>query len=158
MGMCGYVRPVSPTALAALRKDPSGIEELVESDARQVSLEKMWHAIHFLLSGDAEEVRGTAGLAVLGGDEIGEDLGYGPARVLAPDAVARVAEALAPIDRAWVDAHFDAEALADAGIYPEVWDEDRAELVDEIWSYLGPLCTAYAEARSSGRGMVLWLM
>jgi hypothetical protein len=41
------------------------------------------------------------GLAILGGQEIGQDYGYGPARSLDPDQGRLVAGALAAVDHDW---------------------------------------------------------
>ncbi len=48
--------------------------------------------MHFVLTGSAaEQVDGPAGDVVFGGEEVGEDLGYGALRLLHPDAVLDVA-------------------------------------------------------------------
>ena len=58
-----------------------------------LNLEKSWHVLHYLLTGKAEEAPGPLGNAILGGTEIGGDLGYGPARFLTPQQVREVAVA-----------------------------------------------------------------
>jgi hypothetical protein len=60
-----------------------------------LSLDKVWHGVHFLLCGKAEPDADPASQAVLGGEEIGEDdFGYGPARYLTPAQVAEISAIL----------------------------------------------------------------
>lgn len=47
-------------------------------------LEKSWHVLHYVLSGSAEVVTSPLSQALLGGREVGNDVGYGPARILEP--------------------------------------------------------------------------
>src|SRR4051812_41190420 len=134
----------SPDRLdALLYDDPS--EELPEVDA-----DKAWHGIHWLLTGSADETQpaaatrglfrrrtattvGPEGMAVLGGEPIGEDNGYGPARVLRPDEVVAVAEALRPLTPEVLGHRMDSAAMAAAELYPGIWDEE-----DVYEEYLGP--------------------
>jgi len=64
----------------------------------QISLEKEWHAIHFFLTGELERDGSIEGEAILGGQEIGSDLGYGPARLINPTNVKAIADALESVD------------------------------------------------------------
>ncbi|MGA5304935.1 YfbM family protein [Nucisporomicrobium flavum] len=98
-----------------------------------VDLDKAWHGIHFLLTGNAWETTPGAGEAILGGEPVGEDTGYGPARLLPAESVAAVAAGLRDLDAAALRARYDAAALEDAEIYPGIWDEE-----DVFETYLGP--------------------
>ena len=61
------------------------VEELLHQEHEQrFDLDKAWHGIHFLLTGSAWETTPGAGESVLGGDPVGPDRGYGPARLLDP--------------------------------------------------------------------------
>jgi uncharacterized protein DUF1877 len=42
-----------------------------------LSLEKSWHALHYLLTGTAEQAPPPLGNVIMGGEEIGEDRDYG---------------------------------------------------------------------------------
>lgn len=61
------------------------------TDDDEVDLDKSWHGLHFLFTGTAWEGEEPACFLVLGGEGIGNDVGYGPARVLMPDDVGRFA-------------------------------------------------------------------
>src|SRR5271163_2074263 len=52
-----------------------------------LTLEKSWHCLHYLLTGTAWETGTVLGKTILGGTEIGPDMGYGPARYLVPNEV-----------------------------------------------------------------------
>jgi len=45
-----------------------------------VELDKAWHGIHYLLTGGAEPNGTLASKVIMGGENIGPDLGYGPAQ------------------------------------------------------------------------------
>lgn len=65
----------------------------------ELDLGKSWHALHYPLTGTAWEIGdAAASTAILGGDEVGEDSGYGPARVLGPESVRAIAADLDAID------------------------------------------------------------
>ena len=57
-------------------------------------IEKAWHGVHYLLCGRAVPGTGLASQAVMGGTDVGDDLGYGPARYFTPDQVAAMAREL----------------------------------------------------------------
>ena len=49
----------------------------------EVDLDKAWHGIHYLLTGSVESNKTLASKVIMGGEDIGPDRGYGPARCLA---------------------------------------------------------------------------
>lgn len=72
-------------------EDPAAAETLLYGDIDdddgempdpELDLDKTWHGIHYLLTGTAWEISAGADAAILGGDDIGEDNGYGPPRLL----------------------------------------------------------------------------
>src|SRR5262245_28760066 len=86
-----------PEMRATLAADAAALATLPAVEAADLGpaldIEKTWHAIHFLVVGDAWEVRAQepATLCILGGEELGDDGGYGPARLHGPAAVAAIA-------------------------------------------------------------------
>jgi hypothetical protein len=91
----------------------------------ELSLDKAWHGVHYVLSGTVEPNGSLLGQAVLGGTETGEDFsGYGPARLFTPAHVAELAEALAdPQVEQDVTGRFDPQRMRELSIYPFGWDE-----------------------------------
>jgi hypothetical protein len=115
------------------------------------SLDKSWHALHFLLNDHPWEGSGPLFDAILGGTEIGEDMGYGPPRVLTPNEVRAVAAALNKLDKAALKKKFDPKAMEKHEIY--VGTQDFAELSGR----LKDLTTFFEEASENGNGMLLIL-
>ena len=96
------------------RNLPSGPSDVKAN----LDLGGQWSVLHWCLTGSEDEVPGPAGDAILGGEPLGDDFGYGPARVLDPERVRAVAELLdrlqpagvvarldSPAQRAWAAAH-----------------------------------------------------
>ena len=93
-----------------------------------ISLDKAWHGVHYLLCGEAEPGSSVLSQAVLGGTEIGEDeMGYGPARLLTVQQVADTARELSCAGlETEMKARFDPDRMGDAGIYPDGWNSTGA--------------------------------
>jgi hypothetical protein len=125
-------RRLTSEQVADLAADPSLTADLLDREEDVLDLDKAWHGIHFLLTGSAWETTPGAGEAVLGGDPIGDDLGYGPARLLPADRVQLVAAALGELTADALRARFDPSALLAEAIYPQVWDDD------DFVNYLAP--------------------
>jgi hypothetical protein len=93
--------------------------------------------------------------AVLGGEEMGRDLGYGPARYLTAAEVMDVANALAGVRPEDLRARFDPAALRANEIYPDGWASDTP--VDWIIDAFDSVRKYFQEAASSDGAMLLFL-
>ncbi len=112
MSMVLYLGKIPADDVDDLLAEPEKIHDLLEElDETGIGLDKNCHAIHFLLTGDADYGE--------------EDVGYGPARVLRPGQVQAFHELLRTIDAAEMRRRFEPAALAAAQVYPEIWDEDE---------------------------------
>jgi len=100
----------------------------------KISLDKAWHGVHYLLCGDAEPGSAIPSHAVMGGVEVGEDLGYGPARYFEADEVRAISQALSgPNLEAEMIARFDPAKMTSLGIYPGGWKAgDNNWLMEEF--------------------------
>jgi|SRR5271165_3004905 len=130
----------------------------ISPDQDRLDLEKSWHVLHYLLTGKAEDAPPPFGNAILGGQEIGDDLGYGPARFLTPEQVRHVASALASVTKEDLAHRFDLDAMTKAHIYPvhgASADESELELAQE---YFELLSRYYAEAAAAGNAMLLYVV
>jgi hypothetical protein len=163
MSMIGnYVR-VSPGQLAELRANPDSIADFLypadgaPSLANHLDVDKMWHAIHFLLNGDTWEGEVPVVNAVLGGEPIGEvDVGYGPARFLKPGEVRALAEALSDIPADELLARFDPTALNDADVYPQGWSGNPHDR-EYIASNYRQLVAFLRAASENGEAVIVYL-
>lgn len=103
-----------------------------------ISLDKAWHGVHYLLCGKAEPGADLASQAVMGGIEIGDDLGYGPARYFDAAKVAAIARELSrPNLEAEMTARWDRDRMVALGIYPAGFEPN-----DDKW-----LMDAFRELR-----------
>ncbi len=90
MGMVACFTSLSSEALGQLQKAPDLIEEYLYPDdgdsepPNYIDLDKAWHGVHYLLTGQADGGELPHSLAVTGGEEFGPEVGYGPARFLIP--------------------------------------------------------------------------
>ena len=169
MGMVMTARTVTPEQLALLQ-DGGYLDDEPELD---VDVDKAWHGIHWLLTGSGDDQpptprrrglfrrraagptpSGPESLAVLGGEPVGADNGYGPARYLRPDEVAAVAAALQPLTPELLADRLDLASMDAEGLYPQIWDEE-----DVYEAYLSPIYAAlrqfYLDAAARGAAVLL---
>jgi hypothetical protein len=118
-----------------------------------LDLQKSFHTLHYLLTGSALPVDSPLGRAILGGQELGPDLGYGPARLLTPDQVREIAESLTHVGKEDLARRFDLSAMMTAEIYA-CRDSGELELAQE---YLPQLQLFYTQAASKDRAMLLYV-
>jgi hypothetical protein len=106
----------------------SGGSTQASGKGADISIEKAWHGVHYLLCGSAQPGSDLASQVVMGGTEIGENLGYGPARYFAPDKVADIARELTrPNLEAEMIARWDPDQMMTLGIYPVQFEPDDDE-------------------------------
>ena len=118
-----------------------------------LSLEKSWHTLHYLLTGSAGEVDSILGKTILGGKEIGPDVGYGPARYLEASEVREVAKALKGVSEKDLGKRFNAKAMMAARVYAcRVGSELKL-----AQRYFSQVVSYYAEAAERGDAMLLYL-
>jgi hypothetical protein len=116
-------------------------------------LEKAWHGLHFLLTGDVEEGSGPLAFLLAGGEQLdGDD--EGP-RWFSPAETANIHQALSRVSDDALWSRFDAEQMQDLGVYPGIWDEDEADLREEYLGYFHELKGVVAAAAQSGRGLLV---
>ena len=114
-------------------KSVASVENLGEGD--KVDLDKAWHSLHFLFTGQAWEGEFPYGFLVSCGKPVGEeDVGYGPARSFTPEEVMNIAAFLEAQDEAKLRSSVNPAAMRDAEIYCGAGDDDT--LADEEWEYL----------------------
>jgi len=164
MGMIGYFAAVNEDTLSALRSDPSLIEEYLypndgdDEAPDSMDVDKCWHAIHYLLTGQPLGGDEPYSLAVLGGEDLGEDLGYGPARFLTPEQVEDVAATLRTVGVDELANRYAPEEMELAEIYPGViWVKDSENALEYVLENYERLVEFYSAAAERGDGMILWI-
>lgn len=138
-------QPPGKTAAPSGRSNPGA----------KISIDKAWHGVHYLLCGQVEPGATISSQAVMGGTEIGEDLGYGPARYFVADKVREIAEELSRPDlEAEMIARYDPDEMVRLGIYPDGWKPGDRGWLMEAFRYLRQF---YADASAAGLAVIATL-
>ena len=138
---------------AAKRFSDSGLDS---SDVGEIlDIEKAWHGLHFLLTGTQWQPTDPPGNVVMGGKEIGDDLGYGPARFLNPNETSAAAMALEQVSEQELEASFNAEAFKAADIYAGHWDDP--EELQWIMDAFRRVKSYFSEAARLSHGMLMFV-
>ena len=133
-----------------------------ESGVRSLALGKTWHGLHFTLTGKAAEGKQPLSFLVAGGKPIvaegdEEDEAFIPPRVLPPAFVAKLAKSLAAITPGEFGNRFDPARMAEAAIYPRIWDEPPAELLRDYQAACESLRQFVSESAERGDMIVVEL-
>jgi hypothetical protein len=149
-----HMRQSGEEMLAQMEKMLFG-ENDSDGEAAAISLDKSWHVIHFVLSGEVWTSESLLGGVLMGGAEIGDEsfnTGYGVPRFHNPGEVKKIAENLPALED--LKKNFDPEKLAAAEIY--AFNADDA---DEEWQYLShyyrQMFDYFHDAAKRGHGMLL---
>jgi hypothetical protein len=161
MSMIGNFLQLSSEELAVLLADPSRVEEFIypegEENEKNIDVDKAWHGIHYLLAGDTWSGEPPLANVVLGGTEIGDDVGYGPARYLTADEVRAAADALKGITPEKLRERYVASELSKNEIYPEIWDDGDDDAIGYLATWYETLRDYYIDAASKGHAMIKYL-
>jgi len=164
MGMVACFAATDAATLRGLQADPGLIQDFLYPDDGEgepphyVDLDKGWHCIHFMLVGEAEGGEPPLSWAILGGDEVGDEVGYGPARFLQPDRVRAVATALSSMDDETFKRRFEPHAMQAADVYlSEMCVRDGDEALEYLLENYRSLVAFYRGAADRGDGAILWV-
>lgn len=123
----------------------------------QLDLHKSWHMLHYLFTGTAWEGETPAATLLLGGQEVGEGMGYGPARVLSATDTAKFAGFLGGIDLEQLIGRLDVAAMRKLEIYCAPDDDDDMELNEDLGVFFPQLQAFVADAAQKGNGLLIWM-
>jgi hypothetical protein len=121
MGLRAGIHAISRATYAAALGDDS--ELAVASSIKSVDLDKAWHAIHYLLTGDSELTFLLTGTQIEGISEHCE--------VHSPDSLRSLQLRLASTSVAEIMSGFRLDDFNDRNIYPGGWTKDMAPYVAE---------------------------
>jgi hypothetical protein len=163
MGMVACFTAIAPQELQRLREDPDEIEEFLYPDGGNdeppnfFDLDKSWHGLHYLFTGETYGGKPPLSQAVLGGVEFGEDGGYGPARYLEASEVRDIAGALAKVTPDALAQRFNPQDMESRQIYPEIWVSEGDEALDLLLDGFDGLKRFYVAAAARGDAVVQWI-
>jgi hypothetical protein len=165
MSMMGNFLALPDEELRALFANPEGVERLLyasffgdsSNGHDELEIDKSWHGLHFLLTGSAEEASPPLNFILAGGEEVGDDLGYGPARAFRSDDVRGVDAALEPLTAAELRGRFDADRMTELQIYPFGWSEDPDGELEYLLEFYGELRAFVRRTAGRGHGLLVYL-
>lgn len=140
---------------------PSGVkgssDSSIQKERPSLAIEKSWQAIHFILNGDPWKGSGILHNAVLGGTEVGEDLGYGRPRYVDPFKVIQTSTALDRITDEEFKKKARAAKFSDNGIY--VYEDPlSAEDLEELVDYFSQVRAFFRAAADKSNGILLGIV
>ena len=163
MSMTGRFIQIPEDRLADVIAEPMLAMDLAHPPADSddqvlLDIDKSWHIIHFLLTGESWGGEGAAASAILGGTDLPDtDAGYGPFRYLTAAEVKQVAEALAGIASGELWSRLDPDKTEAAEVYPGRWGDDgEVERTYVIQNYEA-LRAFYARASTESHAVLLYL-
>ncbi len=120
-------------------------------------VDKMWHGVYFLLTGTQYEGEPPVNLLFHAPPASDEDVGYGPARVLSAAQTKALSDYLDGLQTSVVVSRFDGARMKALNIYPDIWDEDPAELKDELGNAFDRLRAYCRRCAAHELGMLTWI-
>lgn len=133
----------------------------IPSPDAMVDLHKSWQIIHYVLTGTPDSGPAPLNVLLSGGEEVGEDLGYGPARIIDARAMQDFAKALGAFDLDAVLKRLDIERMAAAGVYCVGEDDDpeaqAIELEEDMRQYFPALKAFAQKAAAERQGALIWM-
>jgi hypothetical protein len=128
---------------------------------RALDLEKSWHILHYLFTGHIDGSK-APGDALLTGEELGDDLGYGPARLHDEKETQNFARFLSPLDAARLQERVNYREMSRMGVYsmpmgPGSDAEYEAELRADVASYFPQLREYVVKMADRRCGLLIWL-
>ena len=151
MSMNLVMKQASELELARMARE--GVDEEMLMGARgALDLDKSWHLLHYLFTGSAWDGPMPAATLLSGGREVGEDLGYGPARVLTAKETQEFAQYLGGQTEAQLARKINVPAMQRLDIYAA--DQDSKE---DLEHYFPQLKSYVSDAAAKGQGLVIWM-
>jgi Domain of unknown function (DUF1877) len=126
-----------------------------------LSLEKSWHILHYLFTGHVDDSK-TPGDALLTGEELGDDLAYGPARLHNENETQDFALFLGTLDLSQLQERVNYREMSRIGVYsmpmgPGSDAEYETGLRAEVASFFPQLRDYVAKMAEKGNGLLVWL-
>jgi hypothetical protein len=126
-----------------------------------LGLEKSWHMLHHLFTGHVD-VSQAPGDALLTGEDLGEDLGYGPARLHDEKETRDFARFLATLDVMQLQERVNYQAMSGIGVYsmprgPGSEAEYESELRAEVGCYFPRLREYVVKMAEKQDGLLIWM-
>jgi len=165
MSMNGNFRALPDEELNALLADPSRVEQLLYASFSgggsnghdELEVDKAWHGLHYLLTGSAWDGDFPLNFIVVGGEVVGDDLGYGPARALTSGDVQKIDAALEPLTPDELRQRFDDGRMTELQIYPFGWGHDPDGELEYLLEFYEELRAFVRRTAEQGHALLVYL-
>jgi hypothetical protein len=158
--MLWAAKQVTPQLLEECKRNPALIQQLLDeaaAGAGALNLDKAWNGVHWLLTGNIAPGDTPASRIIYGGTEIGEDIGYGPARYLSPQEVREAASELSKMAQESMIHRYNPQEMDEAGVYPSGWADDPKESLAWLLESYQRLVPYFLDAAAKGNAMLTFL-
>ncbi len=118
---------------------------------------KMWNGLYFLLTGTDCEGEPPVNYLFHTPSVGDEDVGYGPARAISAERAKALSDYLETLSTADVVARFDGPRMSALQLYPDIWDEDPADLKTELGDTYDALKAYCRKCADQGLGMLCYI-
>lgn len=146
--------------LAGLQSDPQAADHyLFDQGAYEagelVDFDKAWHALHFMLTGEADETDHPLSLLPKDPERIGTDNGFGGPWIFAPERIAGFHAELGKVSDDQIIQRFDPAAKLAANVYlADMFADEGEEAIDYIMQSVPALRTLVNRCANSGSGII----
>lgn len=160
MSMIQNYKQVTQDKILEIAKDTSIIPQILyDENYPQLSIDKSWDGIHFLLTGKVTgekfDQTDPSELIIAGWGEWGSDVGYGPSRFVAPKEVTQLAQFLSTLKDESLIKRFDPAKMNKRGVYPDgIWHEEG--ILDWLLEYYHQIKDFYRDAAKEGNAVLIW--
>jgi len=133
-------------------------EDSMDSDSF-LYIDKSWHAIHFVLSGEVwDATDDPLSKVVLNGNIVNdEDMGYGPAMLLMSDELHDINKALEGFTKEWFLEQFSITDMIANEIYPVMNDENGDDFFEYIYHYFTEIVDFLKKAEQSNQCVLFFV-
>lgn len=118
-------------------------------------IDKAWHSIHFLFTQSGYDSNRIKSFMLSGGEEIGEDMGYGSPRLFQPDDVRRITHLFDTFNYETIPQLLTRESLKKADIYPQLWQGDENENITYVTDYFKDLHRFFTLASEANQAVII---
>ncbi len=166
MSMIGNYFMLDEETVNKIKNKEISVESLIYDENDNVDeeitldIDKTWHAIHFMLTGDAGVSNDQDLLlkTVIGGEPISdEEVGYSPALLITKEEVNKINDHIQNISEHDFRNMFNFKDLIENEIYPVMNNEDEGIFFQYVWSYFERLKDFYNRAAKAEKCLLFYI-
>jgi hypothetical protein len=155
MGIHATLLQINAATFEKLHKEPELFSEVEKATPRRCELEKDWHRLHFVLTGSARSTNHVLSKVIIGDKSVSGQIDLGEPRFLNPNEVKEIARVLQNMTEEEVKTRFNPQAMVDARVYHQPWDNADTETLDRLVNVFKELVKFYKEAARHGHATAL---